>query len=90
MTVEWDDRLITRHHAADMAGPWDLKIDVDHNCLEGRPEVPVYLRCGQCDGNVTKLPDAGKILNMDGLISAVVRHMTMNHGYALSGASNDG
>ena len=76
MSVTWDERLISRHRAADMAGVWDLKVD--------HP----YLRCGQCDGNVTKLPDAGKLLNMDGLISAVVRHMTMNHGYALSGASD--
>lgn len=71
MTATWDDRLITRHHAADMAGAWDLKLD--------HP----YLRCGLCDGNVTKLP---AILSIDGLIAAVVRHMTMNHGYSLSGS----
>ena len=71
MTVAWDDRLITRHHAADMAGAWDLKTD------------PPYLRCGLCDGNITKLP---ALTSIDGLISAVVRHMTMNHGYSLSGS----
>ena len=71
MSVTWDDRLITRHHAADMAGAWDLKLD--------HP----YLRCGQCDGNITKLP---ALTSIDGLIAAVVRHMTMNHGYSLSGS----
>ena len=74
MTMVWDDRLISRHHAADMAGVWDLKMDYP------------YLRCGICDGNVTMLPSAGKIINIDGMIAAVVRHMTMNHGYSLSGS----
>ena len=32
------------------------------------------------------LPGDGKIVNIDGMISAVVRHMTMNHGYSLSGS----
>ena len=74
MTVVWDDRLITRHHAADMAGTWELKMDAP------------YLRCGLCDGNVTMLPGNGKIINVDGIITVVVRHMTMNHGYSLSGS----
>jgi hypothetical protein len=78
MTVIWDERLISRHQAADMSGTWELKID--------HP----YLRCGSCDGNVTMFPAAGKILNVDGLISAVVRHMTMNHGYSLSGSRDHG
>ena len=76
MTVVWDERLITRQRAADMCGTWQLTVD------------PPYLRCADCTGNVTRLPDAGKIIDIDGLISAVVRHMTMNHGYALSGASD--
>ena len=74
MTVIWDDRLLTRHHAADMAGTWDLKMD--------HP----YLRCAVCDGNVTMLPAAGKIISTDGIIAAVVRHMAGNHGYSLSGS----
>ena len=73
MTVTWDERLITRQRAADMCGTWPLKMD--------HP----YLRCGQCDGNVTRLPASGKLLDIDGLISASVRHMTGNHGYSLSG-----
>ena len=73
MTTAWDERLITRHRAADMAGTWALKLD--------HP----YRRCAQCDGNVTRLPAEGKIIDIDGLISAVVRHMTGNHGYSLSG-----
>ena len=81
MTAIWDDRLITRHHAADMAGAWDLKIDITgHSDYD---DLATYLRCGQCDGNVTKLP---ALTSIDGLISAVVRHMTMNHGYSLSGS----
>ena len=78
MTVIWDERLITRHRAADMAGAWQLKLD--------HP----YLRCADCTGNVIKLPADGKIVDIDGLMSAVVRHMCMNHGYALSGIGADG
>ena len=74
MTVHWDDRLITRHHAADMAGTWELKMDAP------------YLRCAQCDGNITMLPGNGKTLNVDGIISLVVGHMVRNHGYELSGS----
>ena len=81
MSVIWDERLITRQRAADMCGTWQLKVDVQSVIA---PEG-VYLRCGQCDGNVTRLPAPGKIIDIDGLISAVVRHMTMNHGYSLSG-----
>jgi len=79
MSVTWDDRLITRHHAADMAGAWDLKLD--------HP----YLRCGLCDGNVTMLPrEAGKLINIDGIIALVVGHMVRNHGYSLSGSGEHG
>ena len=76
--IIWDERLITRQRAADMCGTWDLKIDFP------------YLRCSLCDGNVTKLPSAGMLLNADVLISAVVRHMCMSHDYNLSGVSNEG
>lgn len=74
MTAIWDGRLITRHHAADLSGPWELKMDAP------------YLRCGQCDGNITMLPRNGTIINVDGIIAAVIRHMCMNHGYSLSGS----
>ena len=84
MSATWDDRLITRHHAADMAGAWDLKIDARSEGPDNDGfDVPVYLRCGLCDGNITKLP---ALTSIDGLIAAVVRHMTMNHGYSLSGS----
>ena len=73
MTAIWDERLITRHRAADRCGTWQLTVD------------PPYLRCKDCGGNVLKLPAPGKIVDIDGLISAVVRHMTVNHGYSLSG-----
>jgi hypothetical protein len=78
MAVIWDERLITRERAANMCGTWQLKM-----------ELP-YMRCGICDGNITKLPSDGKIVDIDGLISAVVRHMTMSHGYSLSGTGADG
>lgn len=79
MGVIWDERLITRHRAADMAGTWNIKVDY------AGPHT-AYLRCAQCDGNITLLPTAGKIINVDGMISAVVRHMAGNHGYSLSGS----
>lgn len=73
MTVIWDDKLITRERAANMSGTWELKMDYP------------YLRCGECDGNVTKLPSQGNVLNVDTVIAAVVRHMSCNHEYPLSG-----
>ena len=78
MAVIWDERLITRERAANMCGTWALKVDNSDYDV-------VFLRCAQCDGNVTRLPASGKIADIDGLISAVVRHMTINHGYSLSG-----
>ena len=77
MSVVWDERLITRNRAAAMCGTWDLKVDAP------------YLRCAACDGNVTMLPGAGKVINVDGIISLVVGHMVRNHGYSLSGAGLD-
>jgi hypothetical protein len=74
--VVWDERLITRHHAADLAGTWDLTIDAP------------YLRCAACEGNVTMLPGNGKLINTDGIISLVVGHMVRCHGYSLSGSGN--
>ena len=81
MSVIWDERLITRQRAADMCGTWHVWIDNSDYDV-------VYLRCGQCDGNVIRLPATGKLIDIDGLISATVRHMTMNHGYSLSGAQD--
>ena len=86
MSVTWDERLITRQRAADMCGTWPLKMDYQ---TPGTTSGGVaYLRCGQCSGNVIRLPGPGKIVDIDGLISATVRHMTMNHGYSLSGAQD--
>lgn len=77
--VVWDDRLLSRHRAADMSGTWGIKIDYP------------YLRCGQCDMNIMMLPRDGKLISVDGLMSAVVRHMVMSkHGYVLSGAPQGG
>lgn len=76
--VIWDGRLITRSRAAGMSGTWALTMD------------PPYLRCAGCGGNVTKLPGAGKTINVDGIIAAVVRHMVMNHGHSLSGTGEYG
>lgn len=75
--VIWDDRLLSRHRAADMSGEWLIKVDYP------------YLRCGQCDMNIMLLPGDGKLISVDGIMSAVVRHMVMTaHGYTLSGVSN--
>ena len=77
-SATWDERLITRQRAADLCGTWSLSMDYP------------YLRCGDCTGNITKLPSEGKTLDIDNLIAAVVRHMCMNHDYKLSGAGNEG
>ena len=81
MTVIWDERLITRSRAADLCGSWELTMDY-------QPQ-DTFLRCGRCCGNVTRLPSDGKILDIDMLISAAVRHMCMSHDYKLSGAGNE-
>ena len=76
MTATWDERLITRHRAADIAGMWALHIS-------GR-----YLRCSDCSGNITMLAasnEVGRVVNIDGMIAAVLGHMVRNHGYSLSG-----
>ena len=78
-TVTWDERLITRERAANLAGTWEATIDPQHG-------GGTYLRCAQCKGNMLKLPPAGWVFNFDGILSAVVRHMAMNHNYSLSGA----
>lgn len=78
MTPVWDERLITRHRAADMAGPWELIMDAP------------YLRCAACFGNVTMLPANEKVITVDGIIGLVVGHMVRNHGYSLSGSGNNG
>lgn len=77
MVTVWDDRLISRHRAADMCGTWQVKVD--------HP----YLRCADCDMNILKLPSGGSLIDVDGIIAAVVRHMTTTaHGYSLSGSGN--
>lgn len=78
MPVVWDERLITRHRAADMAGTWELTIDAP------------YLRCAQCFGNVTMLPANGKVITTDAVLGLVVGHMVRNHGYSLSGSGQNG
>ena len=77
-TAVWDDRLISRHRAADLAGTWQLMIDRQ------------YLRCVVCGGNVTMLPVYGKVLNVDGMIAAVLGHMVKCHNYSLSGGEQRG
>jgi hypothetical protein len=81
--IIWDDRLISRAQAADMCGTWQIKIDnADYDIN--------YLRCGICDGNITRLPSSGLITYIDNLMAAVVRHMSMNHDYPLSGRAHEG
>ena len=76
--IEWNDKLLTRHRAADMAGTWHIKVNLP------------YLRCGQCGMNIMMLPSDGMLIDVDGIISRVVSHMTTSaHGYNLSGARDE-
>ncbi len=76
--ITWNDKLLSRSRAADMSGGWEIKVD-------GR-----YFRCAACDMNIMMLPSDGKIINVDGIMSSVVRHMvTTAHGYTLSGARDE-
>jgi hypothetical protein len=87
--VIWDERLITRERAANLCGTWPLT--VDHPLREDGTNSPnAHLRCGTCDGHITRLPSDGMLLSVDVLIAAVVRHMAMSHDYNLSGVSNEG
>jgi len=77
--VTWDERLITRERAANLAGTWELHVDNQEYDIN-------YLRCAQCQGNILQLPRAGRLVTLDGILSATVRHMVMSHNYSLSGA----
>ena len=78
MQAVWDERLMTRARAADMAGMWELYLDHE------QPDI-TFLRCSTCKGNVTLLPADGKIISVDGMIAAVLGHMVKCHGCSLSG-----
>jgi hypothetical protein len=82
MTAVWNEKLITRARAADLCGTWPVKVDVqDHGTA--------YLRCLECDGNITLLTSAGTVVSVDGLIAAVLRHLCSSHDYNLSGAGHE-
>jgi hypothetical protein len=76
----WDDRLITRDRAAGLTGEWPVRV-------QDQDAAGLFLRCGKgtCDGNILRLPDPGMLISVDGMISAVLRHMVMCHGQSLSG-----
>ena len=79
----WDPRLITRERAANLAGNWRLRID------NQQPDI-VFMRCSVCDGNVMQLPQAGKLIDVDSIISGVLAHMVRSHNYTLSGGEQRG
>jgi hypothetical protein len=74
--IAWDDRLLSRHRAADMAGTWQIRLDGE------------FLRCGSCDMNLIRMP-SGSLFTVDDVIASAVRHMsTTAHGYSLSGSAD--
>ena len=86
--MEWDGRLITRERAAAIVAdhPLQVRIQFRDDYLD-----EYHLECGRCGYSVLKLGDASRELppfTMDGLISAVLGHLVMQHGAVLSGGGN--
>ena len=78
MTTIWDERLLGRHRAADIAGQQQVKLDGE------------YLRCGDCDMNIQQMRE-GSLYSVDDIIAATVRHLsTTAHAVPLSGRGLNG
>ena len=79
MTTVWDERLITRSRAADIAGPHQVRLDTE------------YIRCAGCDMNILRMTE-GALFSVDDIIASTVRHLaTTAHAVPLSGKGlNDG
>jgi len=79
----WDDRLISRERALQLAGRWPVHFDVTR--------IHVYvrcLRCGQSCGRFVTTPGApndSRPTDVEEILAAVLRHAVTAHDLALSG-----
>jgi len=85
--MDWDDRLISRQRAYDLAGEWPLEYSTYH--LASGQEL--HLICARCGLSAGRLNLAGRtpLVTMDGMISMVLRHMVMQHAVALNNGGKE-
>lgn len=84
MTVDpgqmiWDERLITRTRALELAGHWPLYLDAG---------PVVLLRCGRCHQSCGAFDSLIAQTTVEEILSGVLRHLVMAHDVALSGVDN--
>lgn len=77
--LEWDDRLMPRARAFNLAGTWRLRTIVTPTSTGDKTDV--HLECMECDQKVA--PINGYVL-LDNIVAAVLRHQVMHHGQSLS------
>jgi hypothetical protein len=77
VTPAWDARLISRDRALELAGAHPVY-------LEDPGTGDEYLRCGKCQGNITRIGPGGALVTCDHLLAAVLRHLVTAHGQELS------
>lgn len=87
--MTWDERLITRERALELAGRWPVYLEFDEI------RAATYLRCCRCDqscaafefgpGRSLNLLASRSETNVDDVLSGVLRHMVMAHDVQLSG-----
>lgn len=68
MKAVWDDRLLTRARAFSISAEWEFCFADDG------------LVCTTCERSML---DARGLLTVEGIVTATLRHMVMQHGYSL-------
>lgn len=78
----WDDRLLPRERAYRLAAEWPLKIST-HRAEHG---LELRLNCTKCKLSCGSIQY--RQMDLDDLVSMVIRHRVMHHQLSLSGAAN--
>jgi hypothetical protein len=78
----WDDRLLPRERAYRLAGEWPLKISTHR----GEHGLDLRLNCTKCKLSCGTIQY--RQMDLDDLVSMVIRHRVMHHQLVLSGAAN--
>jgi hypothetical protein len=96
--ADWDARLITPGRALELAGDWELTATyelAELSQFEGEGGAPgqadrlqVNLRCAVCSQSIADMGDGtGRVqIAVEGVLSAMLRHLVMAHDMPLSGA----
>lgn len=84
MSAAWDDRLISRGEAADLAGP----VPVSWDLIPGDGAGRLILRClDHAEPQSCGQWQAGRPTSVDDMISAVLRHLVTAHDQPLNRAA---